>query len=169
MLSNHLVLYFLLLLLPSIFPSIRVFSNKLALYIRWPEYWSFSISPSKEYSGLIFCRIDWFDLLGSPRDSQESSSAPQFESISSLACSLLYDPALTCEHDYRKNHSFDWQTFVGKAMSRFFNMLSRLVIAFLSRSHCLLISWLQTPSIVIIHPKKITSVIVSIVSPSICY
>ena len=105
--SNHLILCRPLLLLPSIFPSIRVFSNKLALYIRWPEYWSFSISPSKEYSGLIFCRIDWFDLLGSPRDSQESSSAPQFESISSLACSLLYDPALTCEHDYRKNHSFD--------------------------------------------------------------
>ena len=98
-----------LLLLPSIFPRIRVFSNELALCTRWPKYWSFisSISPFNESLGWISFRIDWFDLFCSPRDSQESPSAPQFESISSSLFSLLYDPALTSVHDYWKNHSFD--------------------------------------------------------------
>ena len=104
------------LLLPSIFPSIRVFSSESVLCIRWPKYWSFSfsISPSNEYSGLISFRIDWFYLL-CPRDSQESSPAPQFESISSLVLSLLYDPILTSVDNYWKNHSFEgtdpcWQS-----------------------------------------------------------
>ena len=102
--SNHLILCHPLLLLPSIFPSIRVFSNESVLQIRWPNYWSlsFSISPSNEYSGLI--------LVGSPccpRDSQESSPKPQFKSINSSALTFLYCPTLTSIHDYWKNHSFD--------------------------------------------------------------
>ena len=96
------------LLLPSIFPRIRVFSNESALCVRGPKCWNFSfnISPSNEYSGLISFRIDWFDLLCCLRDSQESSPAPQFESINSLALSLLYGPDLISVHDYWKNHSF---------------------------------------------------------------
>ena len=107
--SNHLILCCPLLLLPSIFASIRVFSNELVLRIR-PNYWSFSfsISPSNEYSGLICFRIDWFDFLAIQGTLKESSPAPQFESISSLALSLLYDPTLTSIHDYLKNHSFDY-------------------------------------------------------------
>ena len=100
--SNHLILCCPLLLLPSIFPSLWVFSNMLALCFRWPTYWSFSfsISLSHEYSGLISCRTDRFDL-------SESSPTPQFKSISSLALSRLYGPTLTCIHDYWKNHGFD--------------------------------------------------------------
>ena len=96
------------LLLSSIFPSIRVFSNESAIYIRWPTYWSFSVSinPSNEYSGLISFRTDWFDLLA-VQGTQESSPAPQFESISSSTLSLLYGPTLTSVHDYWENHSFD--------------------------------------------------------------
>ena len=107
--SNHIILCRPLLLPPSIFPSIRVFSSELVLQIRWPKYWSFSfsISPSNEYSGLISFRIDWFDPC-SPRDSQESSPTPQFKSISSSVLSLLYGPILTSIHDYWKNHSFDY-------------------------------------------------------------
>ena len=109
-LSNHLILYHPLLLLPSIFLSIQVFSNDLALHIRWPKYWSFSfsISPSNEYSGLSSFRVDWFHLLASPRHSQESSPTPQFESISSLVLSLLSGPALISVHDYWKNYSFEY-------------------------------------------------------------
>ena len=107
MLSNHLVLCRPLLCLPSIFPSIKVFSSGSALLIRWPKFWrfSFSISPFNEYSGLISFRMDWLDLLAVPRDSQESSPA-QFESINSSALSLLYGLTLTPVHDYWKNHSF---------------------------------------------------------------
>ena len=109
MLSNHFILFHPLFLLPSVFPSIRVFTNEFTLCIR-PKYWSFSfsinISPSNEYSGLISFRIDWFDLLCCLRDSQESSPAPQFESINSLVLSLLYGPDLISVHDYWKNHSF---------------------------------------------------------------
>ena len=148
--SNHLVLCRLFLLMPSIFPSIKVFSNESALRIWWPKYWSFSSSPSNEYSGLISFRIDWFDLLV-VQGTQEPSSSPQFESINSLALSLLYDPTLTSIQDYWKNHSFD---LVGKEMSLLFNTLSRFVIAFLPRSKHLLISWLQSPSTVILEPKK---------------
>ena len=98
MLSNHLILCHSLLLLPSVFLSIRAFSNESAVCIRWPEYWRFSISTSSEYSGLISLRIDWSDWTA--RDSQESSPAPQFESINSLALSLLYGPTLTSTPDY---------------------------------------------------------------------
>ena len=113
-LSNHLILCHPLLLCPSISPSIRVFSNELALHIKWPEWnFSFSSSPCNEYSGLISFRIDWFDLLAI----QESSLAPQFKSINSLVLSLLHGPVLTSIHDYWKNHHFDstdlcWQNDV---------------------------------------------------------
>ena len=108
--SNHLILCHPLLLLPSIFPSIRVFSKELALLIRWPKYWSFSfsISPSNEYSGLISFRIDWFGLPSSPRDSQKSFPTLQFKSINSSMISLHYGPTLTSIYDYWKNHSFDY-------------------------------------------------------------
>ena len=106
--SNHLMLCRPLLLLPSIFPSIRVFSNEPDLRMRWPKYWSFSISPSDEYSGLISFRMDWLDLLESLRDSQESFPTPQFKSINSSVLSFLYSPTLTSIHDYWKNHSFEY-------------------------------------------------------------
>ena len=109
MLSNHLILCHCLRLLPSVFPSIRVFSNESVFRIRWPKYWSFcfSISPSNEYSGLISFRMDWLDLLAVQGDSQESSPISQFKSINSLVLSLLYGPALTSIYDYWKNHKFD--------------------------------------------------------------
>ena len=107
--SNHLILCCPLLLPPSIFPSIIVFSSESVLHIRWPKYWSFSfsISPSNEYSGLIFFRMDWFDLLGSSRDSQESFPTPQFKSAQFFVAQFLYSPTLTSIHEYWKNHSFD--------------------------------------------------------------
>ena len=105
--SNHVILCRPLLLLPSIFPSIRVFSNELALRIRWPKYCSFSISPSNEYSGLISLRIDWFDLVV-VQGTLKSFQTPQFKSISSLVLSILYSPTLTSIHDHRKKHSFDY-------------------------------------------------------------
>ena len=107
--SNHFILCHPLLLLLSVFPSIRGFSNELALRVRWSKYWSFSFSIrlSTEYSGLISFRIDCFDLFACSRHSQESSPIPQFKSINSLALSLLYVPTLTSVHDYWKNHSFD--------------------------------------------------------------
>ena len=110
--SNHFILCCLLLFLPSIFPSIRVFSNESALHIRWPKYWcfSFSISPSNEYLGLISFRIDWFDLLA-VQGTLKSSPAPQFKSISSSALSLLYGPTLIFIPDYWKNHDFDHKDF----------------------------------------------------------
>jgi len=106
--SNYLILCHPLLLLPSIFPNIRVFSNESALCIRWPKYWSFSfnISPSNEHLGLISFRMDWLDLC-SPRDSQESSPTPQLKSINSSALSLFYSPTLTSIHDHWKNHILD--------------------------------------------------------------
>ena len=107
--SNHLILCRPLLLLPSVFPSIRVFSSESVLHIRWPKYWSFSfsISPSSEYSGLISFRMDWFHLLVVQGTFQESSPMPQFKSINSSVLSFLYGPTLTSIHDYWKNHSFD--------------------------------------------------------------
>ena len=106
--SNHLILCHPLLLLPSIFPSIRVFSNASALRIRWPKYWSFSSSPSSEYSGFTSFRIDWFDNCWYSRDSWESSLTPQFKSMNSLVLSLLYGPILTSIHDCWKNHNSDF-------------------------------------------------------------
>ena len=105
--SNHLILCRPLFLLPLVFPSIRIFSSELVLHIRWPKYWCFSIGASKEYSGLISFRIDWFDLLD-VQGSQESSPGPQFESINSLVLNLLYGPNLKSTHDYWKNHSFNY-------------------------------------------------------------
>ena len=168
--SNYVILCRPLLLLPSIFPRIRVFSSVSVLHIRWPKYWSFnfSISPSNEYSGLISFRIDWFDPY-CPRDSQESSPTPQFKSINSSVLSFLYGPTLTSIHANSKSISLTIWTLVGKVMSLLFNMLSSLVIAFLPKSKHLFISWLQSPSAVILEPQKIKSVTVSIVSPSICH
>ena len=151
--SNHLTLCRPLLLPPSIFPSIRVFSNESVLCIWWPRYWSFSytISPSSEYSGLISFRMDWLDLLA-VQGTLESSPTPQFKSINSLMLSFLYSPTLTSIHDYWKSIALTRWTFDGKVMSLLFNMLSRLVITFLPRSKRLLISWLQSPSAVILEP-----------------
>ena len=139
--SNHIILCRPLLLLSSIFPSIRVFSSESVLHIRWPNYWSFSfsISPSNEYSGLISFRIDWLDLLAfqGTEMNQESSPTPQFKSINSSALSFLYSPTLTSIHDSWK--ALTKLTFGGKVMSLLFNMPSRLVITFLPRSKHLLI------------------------------
>ena len=151
--SNHLIVCCPLLLPPSIFPSIRVFSNESVLHIRWLKYWnfSFSISSSNEYSGLISFRMDCLDLLAVSRDSQESSPTPQFKSIKSSALSFLYSLTLSFIHDYWKNHSFD---YVGKILPLLFNMLSRLVIAFLPGSKHLLISWLQSSSVILVLPQN---------------
>ena len=150
MLFNHLIFCCPLLLLPSIFPSIRGFCHKLALQIRWPKYYSFSIS-SNEHSGLIH----WFDLL-EVWGTQAPSPTPQFENINSSALSLLYGPTLTSIHDYwKKITALTIETFGGKEMSLLSNMLSRFVIVFLPRSKHLLISWPQSPSTVILEPKKV--------------
>ena len=165
--SNYLILPCPLLLPPLVFPSIRVFSNESVLHVRWPKYWSFSfsISPSNEYSGLISLRMDWLDLLA-VQGTLESSPTPQFKSItlrrSAFSTVQLSHPYMTTG----KTIALTRQTFVGKIMSLLFNMLSRLVITFLPRSKCLLISWLQSPSVVILEPRKLKS---ATVSPSICY
>ena len=114
-----------------------------ALHIRWPQYLSFSISPSNEYSGLISFRIDWYDCLAVQGTLK---SLLQHHSLKASILSLFYCPTLTSILDYWKNHSFDYTDFVGKVMSLLFNMLSRFVITFLPRTKCLLISWLQSPS-----------------------
>ena len=169
--SNHLILCCPLLLLPSILPSIRVFSNESVLPIRWPKDWSFSfsISPSKEYSGLISFRVDWLNLLavqGTLKSLlQHHSSKPSILQCSAFFMVQLLHPYMTTG----KTIALTRQTFVSKVMSLLFNMLSRLVITFLPRSKCLLISWLQSPSAVISEPPKIKSVTISIVSPSICH
>ena len=169
--SNHLILCRPVLLLSSVFPSIRVFSNELVLRIRWPKYWSFSfsINPSNEYKGLISFRIDWLDLpviQGTLKSLlQHHSSKASILQHSAFFIVHLSHPHLTTG----KTTALTRQTFVGKVMSLLFNMLSRLVIAFRPRSKHLLISWLQSPSALTLHPKKIKSVTVSIVSPSICH
>ena len=154
--SNHLNLCRPLLLLPSIFPSIRVFSNESSLHIRWPKYWSFSfrISPSNEYSGLISFRIDWLDLLavqGTLKSLQHHTSTASILQRSALFIVQLSHPYMTTA----KTVALTRQTFVGHVMSLLFNMQSRLVMAFLPRSKHLLISWLQSPSAVILKPKNI--------------
>ena len=158
MLSNHVILCWPLLLLLSIFPSIRVFSIESALHIRWPKYWNFRISPSNEYSGLISFKIDWFDLLavqGTLKSFlQHHNSKPSiFGTQPSLWVQLL-NPYMTTG----KTTALTIWTFVGKVMSLLFNMLSRFVIAFLPRSKHLLISWLQSLSAVILESEKIKSV-----------
>ena len=157
--SNHLILCCPLLLLPSIFPSIRVFSNESALCIRWPKYWSFSfyISPSNEHPGLISFRMDWLDL---PAVQGILKSLLQYHS---LKASILWHSAffiVQLSHPYMttgKTIALTRWTFVGKVMSLLLNMLSKLVITFLPRSKHLLNSWLQSLSAVILEPRKIVS------------
>ena len=154
--SNCLILCCPLLLLPSIFASIRVFSNELVLHIRWPKDWSFSfnISPSNEHQGLISFRIDWLDLLavqGTLKSLlQHHSSKASILQHSAFFIAQLSHPYMTTG----KTIALTRQNFVGKVMSLLFNMLSRLVIAFLPRSKRLLISWLPSPSAVILESKK---------------
>ena len=154
--SNYLILCHLLLLLPSIFPSTMVFSNELTLCIRWPKYWSFtfSINLSNSYSGLISFRIHSFDLL-TVQGTQESSPTPQFKSIDSSPLSLFCGPTLTSIHDYWESHRFESTDICQQIMSLLFNMLSSFVIAFLPRTKRFLIARLQSPSAVILEPKKI--------------
>ena len=152
--SNHLIFCRPLLLLPSIFPSIKVFSNESVLLIRWPKYqsFSFSISPSNEYSGLISFRIDWLDLLA-VQGTLKSLLQHHSSKASILQCSAFF--TVQPSHPYMttgKTIALTRQTLVGKIMSLLLNMLSRLVITFLPRSKCLLISWLQSPSAVILEP-----------------
>ena len=154
--SNHLILCHPVLLLPAIFPSIRVFLNESVLCIRWPKYWSFSfsISPSSEHSGLISFRMDWLDLLavqGTLKSLlQHHSSKASILRRSAFFIVQLWHPCMTTG----KTIALTRWTFVGKVMCLLFNMLCRLVITFLPRSMCLLISWLQSPSAVILEPKK---------------
>ena len=169
--SNHLILCRPLLLLPSIFPSIRVFSSESVLRIRWPKYQSFSfnISPSNEHSGLIFLGMDWLDIL-----SVQGIFKSLFQHHSSKASVLRHSPFFIVQlsHPYMttgKTIALTRWTFVGKVMFLLLNMLFRLVITFLPRSKCLLISWLQPPSAVILEPPKIKSATISTVSPSICH
>ena len=171
MASNHLTLCRPLLLLPSIFSSIRVFSDESVLCIRWPKYWSFSfnISPSNEHPGLICYRMDWLDLLA-----VQGTLRSLLQHHSSKASILRHSAFFTVQlsHPYMttgKSIALTRQTFVDKVTSLLFNMLSRLIITFLPRSKRLLISWLQSPSAVILEPRKIKSAIVSAVSPSICH
>ena len=157
--SSHLILCRPLLLLPSIFPSIKVFSNESVLCIRWSKYWSFSfsISPYKEYSELISFRMYWLDIL-TVQETLKSLLQHHSSKASILWCSAFFMVQLS--HLYvttGKTIALTRWTFVGKAMSLLFNMLSRLVITLLPRNKCLLISWLQSPSAVILKPPKIKS------------
>ena len=171
MLSNHLIHCRLLLLLPSIFPTIRLFSNESVLLIRWPKYWSFSFSnsPSNEYSGMIYFRMDWLELFavqGTLKSLlQHHTSKASMLQHSTFFIVQLSHPCMTTG----KTIALTRWNFVGKIMSLLFNMLSRLVITFLPKNKHFLISWLQSPSAVILEPPKIKSVTVSIVSPSICH
>ena len=166
--SKYLILCRPLLFLLSIFPSTRVFLNESAFHTRWPKYWSFSfsINPSNEYSGLISFSIDWFDLFA-----VQGTLKSLFQHYSSKASILQRSAFFMVQHPHPymttgKTIDLTIRTFVGKVTSLLFNILSRLVIAFLPRSKNLLISWLQSPSTVILEPKKINSVTVS---PSICH
>ena len=169
--SSHLILCRLLLPLPPIPPSIRVFSNKSTLHMRWPKYWSFSvnISPSNEHPGLISFRMDWLDLLvvqGTLKSIlQHHSSEASILQHSAFFTVQLSHPYMTIG----KTIALTRRTFVGKVMSLLLNMLSGLVITFLPRSKHLLISWLQSPSAVILEHPKIKSDSVSTVSPSISH
>ena len=166
--SNHLILCRPLLLLPSIFPRIRVFSNESALRMRWPKYWSFSfsISPSNEHPGLISFRIDWLDLLA-VQGTLKSLLQHHSSTVSVLLRSAFFIVQLSRPYmTTGKTIALTRRTFVDKVMSLLSNMLSRLVITFLPRSKRLLISWLQSPSGVILEPQIIKS---ATVSPSTCH
>ena len=162
--SNHLMLCHPLFLLSSVFPSIRVFASESALCIRWPKYWSFSfsISLSSEYSGLISIGIDWFDLLAVQGTLKSLLQHHSLKASVFQLSAFFYGPTLMTT---RETIALTAQIFVGKLMSLLFNMLSRFVIGFLPRSKCLLILWLQSPSAVILESKKIKSVTVSIFFP----
>ena len=166
MLSNHLILCCHLPLLPSIFPSIRVFSNESTLHNRWSNYWSFSfsISPSNEYSGLISFTIEWFDLpaiQGILKSLlQHHSSKPSIFWCPAFFMVQLSHPSWLLEKKKTKNIALTRQIFVSKVMPLLFNTLSGLVLVFLPSSKCLLISWLQSPCAVILEPKKIKSLMV---------
>ena len=152
--SSHLILCRPLLLLPPIPPSIGVFSNESTLCMRWPKYWSFSIIPTKEHRGLISFRTDWLDLLA-VQGTLKSLLQHHSSKASILQCSAFFTVQLS--HPYMttgKTIALTRQTFVGKVMSLLFNMLSRLVLTFLPRSKRLLISWLQSPSAVILELPK---------------
>ena len=169
--SNHLILCHPLLLLPSVFPNIRVFSNASALHIRWPKYWSFSfsISPSSEHSGLIFFRMDWLGLLEA--QGTFKSLLQHHSSKASILRGLAFF-IVQFSHPYMttgKTITLTTWTFVDIVMSLLFNMLSRLVSTFLSRCKHLLISWLQSPSAVIFEPRKMKSTTVFTVYPSISH
>ena len=156
--SNHLILCHPILFLPSIFPSIRVFSNESVLPIRWPKYWSFSfsISPSNEYSGLITFRIDWFYYLFAVQGTLKGLLQHHSSKASIFQYSAFFIVPLSCPYlTTGKTIALTRWTFAGRVVSLLFNMLSRLVIAFLPRSKRLFISWLQSPSAVILEPKKI--------------
>ena len=158
---SHLILCRPLLLLPLIPPSIRVFSHEVAKVLEFQlQHQSFQWAPRTDLlkDGLV--GSSW-----SPRDSQEASPTTQFKSISSSALSFLYSPTLTSIHDYWKTKALTRWTFVSKVMSLLLNMLFMLVVTFLPRSNCLLISWLQSPSAMILEPKKVKSGTVSTVSP----
>ena len=155
----------------SIFPSIRVFSSESVLHIRWPKYrsFSFSINPSNVYSGLISFRMDWLDLLA-VQGTLKSLLQHHSSKASILSCSAYF--IVQFSHPYMttgKTIALIRQIFIGKVISLLFNMLSILVIAFLPRNKCLLISWLQSPSAVILESPQIKSLTVSMVSPSICH
>ena len=169
--SNHFILCCPLLFWTSIFPSIRVFSNESFLHIKWPKYcsFSFSISPSNEYSRLIFFRMDWLYLLA-----VQGTLKSLLQHHSSKASILLHSAFFIIQllHPYMttgKTIVLTTQAFISKVMSLLFNMLSRLIRAFLPRSKSLLISWLLSPSAMILEPKTVKSFTVSIVSPSICH
>ena len=169
--SNHLILCHHILLLPLIFPNVRVFSNESALRIRWPKYWSFSlsISPSNEPLELISSRMDWLDLLA-VQGTLKSLLQHHSSKASILQRSAFFIVQLSHPHvTTGKTIALTRRTFVDKVISLLFNMLSRLVITFLPRSKCLLISWLQSPSAVILEPQKIKSATVSTLSPSSCH
>ena len=168
--SNHLI-FCLPLLPPSIFPSNRVFSNKSVLRIRWPKYWrfSFNISHSNEHSGLISFRMDWLDLLA-----VQGTLKRLLQHLNPKASVLPHSVFLMVQlsHSYMttgKTIALTRRTFVGKGVSLLFNMLSRLIITLLLRSKCVLVLWLQSPSTVILEPKKGKSVTASTFSPSICH
>ena len=169
--SNHLILCHPLLLLPSVFPSIRVFSNESGLHITWPKYWSFSIniSPSNEYPELISFKMDWLNLRAF-----QGTLNSLLQHHTSKASILRHSTFFVVQPSRAymttgKNIALTRRTFVGKVVSLLFNMLSRLVITFLPRSKHLLISWLQSLSAVILEPRKIKSATVSTLSPSICH
>ena len=169
--SSQVILCCPILLLPSVFPSIRVFSNESALHIRWPKYWSFrfSISPSNEHSGLISFRMDWLDLFAVQGTLKTLLQHHNSKALI-LQCSAFF--ILQLSHPYMttgKTIALNRWAFVSKVMFLLYNILSRLGIAFLPRSKCLLISWLQSPSAMISKSKKIKSLTVSIVSPSMCH